>query len=303
MRFDRLDLNLLVALDALLETRSVTETARRLNLTQPSVSAALSRLRDYFGDELLVQIGRRMMPTAKGENLAPAIKEMLNVVRFRITASDRYDPAQSRRRFRIVASDYAFDVLVSKALAKAEQMSPYACFDVSPPGPQRMREFIDGDIDLMITVSEYILQDHPSELLFSDEDEVICWDQGEFAQGITAQQFLGARHAVAVFGQERMPALTERYFDAHGIDRHISLHVQSFAALPAAVVGTNRIATMHRRHARMFSASHPIKVHPLPIPGPAVEERMQWHKLRGNDPGLRWLMDLMLDTVKQLQPV
>lgn len=293
MRFERLDLNLLVALDTLLETQSVTETARRLHLSQPSVSAALTRLRDYFKDDLLVLVGRKMLPTAKAEELAPAIKDMLNLVRFRIIHADDYDPSQSRRRFRLVASDYAFDVLLSKVLAKAEHLSPNATFDLSPPGPQRTRQFLDGDIDVMITVENYMIAGHPSEVLFTDEDAVICWSAGVFASGISAAQFLQARHVVAVFGQEQMPTVTELHFDASGVDRQVAIRVPSFAALPGALFGTNRIATMHKRHAEIFSAIHPIQMHPLPIKGPVIREVMQWHKLRHNDAGLNWILSLV----------
>ena len=300
MRFERLDLNLLVALDTLLDTQSVTETARRLHLSQPSVSAALGRLRDYFGDDLLVQVGRKMMPTAKAQELAPAIKDMLNLVRFRIIHADEYDPAQSRRRFRIVASDYVFDVLLSKVLATAGRLSPYTVFDLSPPGRQSTRQFIDGNIDVMITVEDYLIDDHPSKLLFSDEDAVICWAEGAFADGVTASQFLQARHAVAVFGQEQLPTVTELHFDASGIDRQVAIRVPSFAALPGAVVSTDRIATLHKRHAELFSAIHPIRTHPLPIKGPVIREMMQWHKLRHNDSGLRWLRGLLSSEAKRL---
>lgn len=293
MRFEKLDLNLLVALDVLLDTLSVTEAARRLNLSQPSVSAALSRLRDYFGDELLVQIGRKMMPTAKGQELAPAIKEMLNVIRFRITHSDDYDPLTSRRRFKIVASDYAFDVLFSKVLVKAEALSPQATFDITPPGPQRIRQFLEGGVDILITVANFEIPDHPSKLLFEDVDSVISWKDGKFGKSLSAEQYLAAHHAVAVFGQEQMPTVTEMHFDAMGIERHVAVRVPSFAALPGAVVGTDRVATMHRRHAELFARIYPIQLHPLPIESPTVREVMQWHKLRENDPGLRWLMALI----------
>ena len=293
MRFERLDLNLLVALDSLLETQSVTETASRLHLSQPSVSAALARLRDYFADDLLVLVGRKMLPTAKAEELAPAIKDMLNLVRFRIIHADDYDPAQSRRRFRIVASDYAFDVLMSKVLAKAEKLSPYATFDLSSPSLQKSRQFIDGEIDVMVVIENYMTADHPSELLYTDEDAVICWNAGIYASGISTAQFLQARHVVAVFGQEQLPTVTELHFDASGIDRHVAIRVPSFAAIPGAVIGTNRIATMHKRQAELFSAIYPIQMHSLPIKGPGIREVMQWHKLRHNDAGLRWILSLI----------
>lgn len=290
MRFDRLDLNLLVALDVLLETQSVTLAARKLNLSQPSVSAALSRLRDYFGDELLIPVGRKMVATARAEELWPAVKEMLNIVRFKITNADEYVPATSRRRFRIIASDYVYDVLVAKVLAKAETLSPFATFDISTPGPRRSRQFLDGDIDVMITVTHFAIEGHPTKALFSDRESVICWNKGKFARGVTAEQFRTARHAVAVFGQEQMPTITELHFAAEKVEQAVALRVPNFAALPGAVVGTDRIATMHSLHAQLLSAVYPIAVHPLPVDGPVVAEVMQWHKLRQNDAGLQWLL-------------
>lgn len=300
MRFDGLDLNLLVALDVLLETQSVTEASRRLHLSQPSVSAALGRLRDYFNDDLLMQIGRKMVPTAKGSELAPAIKEMLNMVRFRITHADDYDAPESRRRFNLLTSDYAFDVLLAKVLAKAEREAPHVTFDIAPTGPAGTRSFMNGDIDLMITVKNHILADHPCLHLFSDTDSVICWKKGKYAGGVSETDFSDAYHAIAVFGDERRATVSEMHFQTLGTERQISMRVPSFAALPGAVVGTDRIAIMHRRHAELFSAFYDIAIHPLPLEGPGVNEVVQWHRLREKDPGARWLINLLVEEAQAI---
>lgn len=298
MRFEGLDLNLLVALDVLMETQSVTEASRRLNLSQPSVSAALGRLRAYFGDDLLVQIGRRMMPTAKGQALAPAIKEMLNFVRFRIAQADDFDALRSKRQFRIISSDYAYDILLSKALAKAAAVAPGVTFDIAPTGPSGMRQFLNGDIDLVITVSIYQFPDHPHLVLYTDQDSVICWNKGKYAQGIDAEQFHQAQHVVAVFGEERRPTVSEVHFEEAGVVREIAVQVPSFSALPAAVVGTDRIALLHRRHAKLFSALYPINYHTLPIEGPGIGEVVQWHRLRDGDAGIRWFVNLLTEEAR-----
>lgn len=295
MRFDGLDLNLLVTLDVLLETRSVTDAAFRLNLSQPSVSAALSRLRHYFDDELLMQMGRKMVPTAKGLELEGPIREMLNFVRFRITSADEFDPLTSKRNFRIVVSDYAYDVVIARALARAGRLAPHVSFDLSSPGPQHFRQFRDGDIDIMVTVSDYMIEDHPHHVLFHDEDAVITWGGGRYAGSISSEQFLAAQHVIAVFGQERMPTITESYFAGHGVERKVAMQVPSFAALPRAILDTDRVATLHRRHADLFARIYPICIHPLPLKGPEIRELMQWHRLKGNDQGLRWLMQLIKD--------
>lgn len=300
MRFEGLDLNLLVAFEVLLECRSTTETARRLNLSQPTISAALGRLRDYFEDELLVNVGRDMVPTPKAEELGPAVTELLNVARFRIVQGDDFDPATSRRRFRLLSSDYFFDVLLAGALARAASLAPHVTFEVGSTGPEGSRAFQKGDIDLMITVPQYLTSDHPTEPLFSDRDAVICWKHGKFAQGVTDHEFLEAEFATAVFGEERRPTIAEGYFRDRGISLRTALQVPSFAALPGAVCGTDRLAVMHSGHARYFERYQPIAVHPLPIEGPGVSEVAQWHRLRRNDGGIQWLLGLLREQAEAL---
>ncbi|MFV0645449.1 MAG: LysR family transcriptional regulator [Sphingomonadaceae bacterium] len=293
MRFEGLDLNLLVALEVLLECRSTTETARRLHLSQPTISAALSRLRLYFNDELLMNVGREMVPTAMGEELAPAITELLNVARFRIIQAEGFDPATSHRRFRILTSDYTYDVLLADTLAIAARQAPHVTFELLQTGPEGARLFQKGEVDVMITVPNYVLPDHPSLSLFSDEDAVICWSEGKYAAGIDQEQFLMADCAIAVFGEERRPTISDLHFRKHNIALNCQVEVSSFSALPGAVCGTDRIAVMHSRHARFFQRAYPLACHPLPVSGTEVREIAQWHTLRRKDQGIRWLLDLL----------
>lgn len=293
MRFEGLDLNLLVAFDMLLECRSTTEAARRLNMSQPTVSSALGRLRDYFGDDLLVNVGREMVPTPLAEELAPAVTEMLNIARFRIVQNDEFDPTTSQRKFRLLASDYVFDVLLAKMLVKAARTAPGIMFEISPVGPLGTRLFQKGDIDLMITVPRFSLEGFPSELLFADTDAVICWKHGRHAEGIDKGTFLAAEFAVPVFGEERRPSISALHFAEAGLELNSTLHVPGFSALPGAICGTDRLAVMHWRHARLFERMYPLACHHLPVAGTKINEIMQWHPLRRKDAGLRWLRQLL----------
>lgn len=301
MRFEGLDLNLLVVLDSLFDCRSVTGTADRLNLSQPTISAALGRLRRYFDDDLLIYVGREMAPTAKGEELAPAVAELLNVARFRIIQRDEFRAATSRRRFRLVASDYALDVLLAGALAQASRVAPHVTFEVGLTGPQGMRQFQKGDVDLMITVPNYVMEEHPFERLFADKSAVICWDRGKYAQGIDRREFIRADFAIAVFGEERRPTIADMHFRESGLALNATLEVPSFSALPGAVCGTDRIAVLHSRHAAFFQRAYPIAIHPLPVSGPVVDEIVQWHRLRRNDAGIRWLLGLLHEAAGEMR--
>ncbi|MGZ8350241.1 MAG: LysR family transcriptional regulator [Allosphingosinicella sp.] len=300
MRFDRLDLNLLVALDALIEDRSVSSAAKRLYLSQPALSGALNRLREYFRDDLLVQSGRQMILTPKAEELRGPVREALMFIRSRVTTPRDFDPATAERKFSVIASDYAFHVLVDDVLHDAYRQAPGVSFELSSPdrlGGERLER---GEIDLMITISSYLGEGHPKRPLYSDEHAVICWSEGMHKDGLTPESFAAAGHVIAVFGPERHPAFTEQYFTQLGLTRRVAVSLPSFAALPPAVVGTDRLATMYRRHAEYFAQRLPIIVHTPPMPLPTVVEEMQWHSLRSNDQGVQWLVELFTTRARTL---
>jgi len=119
MRFNKLDLNLLVALDHLLHLRSVSGAAERMNMTQSAMSNALLRLRDYFDDPLLVKIGRRMELTPRADSLKDPVRDVLVRVEWTIAATSQFDPARSERQFNILLSDYTLATLIPSVLANA----------------------------------------------------------------------------------------------------------------------------------------------------------------------------------------
>lgn len=292
MRFDRLDLNLLVALDALIEHRSVSRTANQLYLSQPAMSGALNRLRDYFNDDILVASGRQMLLTPKAEELRTPVREALMLIRARITTPAHFDPATAERQFTIAASDYAFSVFASKVIARAAEIAPRITFEIIGTSLGTTERFERGEIDLLLSVPAYLSDAHPRMPLFEDEHAVICWS-GSRHRAIDVDTFRGAGHVVVVFGNGRLPAVTERFFADEGFSRDIQVRVPSFSALPDAVIGTDRLATMWRRHAEAFARHLPITIHRPPIPMPRVVEEVQWHSLRENDEGLRWLLGLV----------
>lgn len=300
MRFDRLDLNLLVALDALIEERSVSQAAKRLYLSQPAISGALNRLREFFRDEILVASGRQMMLTPKAEELRGPVREALMLIRARITTPSVFDPSAAVRSFRIAASDNAFAVFISRVIARAAAVAPNVDFEIVNPSTVTQDRFNRGEIDLTISLTSTLSPDHPHEPLFEDEHAVICWSEGMHRAGITKEAFLASQHAVVVFGPDRHPAFTELFFTAQGVERNIKVRVPVFSALPSAVIGTDRIATMYRRHAEFFASHLPITIHRPPLDLPCIEQSVQWHSTRSTDPGLQWLLGLIRSEAKAI---
>jgi LysR family nod box-dependent transcriptional activator len=303
MRFDRLDLNLLLAMDVLIEECSVSNAAKRLHLSQAAMSGALNRLRDYFGDELLVLSGRQMLLTSKAEALRAPVREALMLIRSRIISPAQFEPATAVRNFTIAASDYASTILLANVLPVAAKVAPGVSFDIVPPSRAAQERFERGEVDLFLTIGPHLLPNHPSEGLFSDQNVVIAWSEGKFQTGVSHDAFFDADHVIVVFGSDQYPAFTETYFQQVGISRKIQVRVPFFSALPLAVVGTDRLAIMWRRLANHFAAKVPIKVFEPPIPLPEVREDAQWHSSRATDQGLKWLLSVIRQEVRTLDSV
>ena len=310
MRFEKLDLNLLVALDALIAERSVSNAAIRLHLTQPALSSALNRLRKYFSDELLVKAGRQMILTPLARQLAEPIRRTLTLVRSQITTGLVFDPATAERRFVIQASDYIFDLILARAFVIAADEAPGVMFDVVPIDTSAPEQLEHGDIDLAVAIKTQLSQDrpfamdHPHRMLFSDDHALICWAGGNYGDVIDEADFFRAGHVAVHLGSQRTLAFTEQLLAIYGIGRRTELIVPNFRSLPRAVIGTKRLAIIFRRYAELLATMMPIAIRPLPFQLPIIQAYVQWNKYYAEDEGIRWLIGLLKRCANELdQPL
>lgn len=301
MRFNRLDLNLLIALDALLTERSITRAAERLNLTPSAVSSALARLRDYFGDELLVQVGRKMEPTPRAEGLHDAVRDVLVRIDSTIAAQPAFDPAATDRTFRIFMSDYTQMVLMPHVLALASQQRCSARFELLPQVANPQRNLERGEADLLVIPRGFLSADHPDEVLYDEGFECVVWRDSALAQG----EFGFDRYTAAAHVVMQPPGTAGESFEGwfirrYGISRRVAVRTYGFAMLPALVVGTEYVATVHARLARVLARCWPLELRAPPFPLEPMQQSMQWHKYRTQDPGLVWLRELMHRAVQRM---
>ena len=292
MRFGRLDLNLLVALDALLTEKSVSLAADRLCLSQSATSSALGRLREYFGDELLVVKGRHMILTARAEELIEPVRAVLEQVRTTIAVAPEFNPATAERQVRIMASDYTTQVLLADAIAELERDAPGLRFEIQPMSTNPIEAVERGFIDLLVTIDFAVSADHPSQLLFED-DYVVVGDAQNPAMkgGMTRERYFELGHVTARFGRASMPAFDEWFTRRQKQQRRIEVVAPTFLSLPGLVLGTNRIATMHRRLAEQMVRTLPLVMRELPFAIPPIREVVQWHLTNNNDRALRWIVE------------
>ncbi len=301
MRFNRLDLNLLVALDALLTERSITRAAERLNLSPSATSNALARLRDHFNDALLVQVGRKMEPTPRALGLHEAVRDVLVRVESAIAIQPEFVPSQSDRVFRVFVSDYTQLLLVPHLLALAHQARCTAHFEFLPQVSNPQRSLERGEADLMIIPSGFLSPDHPHETLYTEDFVCAVWSGSAMARGeLSVERYMAAGHVVMQPAGGIGDSFETRFTRNHGIVRRVAVQSYSFAALPAMVVGTDFIATVHRRLALLLQRSFPIELRPSPVAITAMEQGLQWHQYRSQDPGLVWLRGLFARAVQRM---
>ncbi len=302
MRFKGLDLNLLVALDTLLAECSVSRAAKRLHISQPAASAALGRLRDYFGDDLLTQHGKRMIPTSYADSLAPEVKRILGQVDSIIMMSSEFDPGKSKRVFRLMASDYIATVLIGPAIQRLAEVAPGIQLDIRLPSERVGIEFERGEIDLVLTPEQYVSPNHPAELLFEEQHVVVGWAQNPLLSvPLTAADFLASAHVGVTIGPGRQLTYAEAHLQAIALHRTVEIYAPSFSVVPWLIIGTQRLTVMHQRLARVFAENLPLKMQSLPIEVPPMLEMLQYHEARTHDSGVGWLRRLLHETARRLE--
>jgi LysR family nod box-dependent transcriptional activator len=302
MRFNRLDLNLLVALDALLTDQNITRASERLHLSQSAMSGALARLREHFEDELLVQVGRRMTRTPLAESLAKPVRDILAQIQATVERRASFDAATSDRRFSLMASDYVTTVLISRVMERVAREAPGIGFELLFPDSAQLEILDSGEIDFLITPREYISIEHPSLDLIDETYACVVWDQNPVADPMSFEQYLAMGHVVVRFGKSRVPSFDEWFFARYGVSRRVEVVAQTFNAVPQLIVGTPRIATMHRRLAVHYQKLMPLRLLAPPIEIPRLTECLQWHKTHHDDGGIVWLRSVIKEVANALEP-
>lgn len=293
MRFDRFDLNLLVALDVLLNERNVTRASQRLHISQSGASAALSRLREHFADDLLVPVGRKLVLTPLAQNLVEPVHEALLQVRAAITRRPDFDPATVERRFVVCASDYGTTVLLGPVVRRLAGLAPHMSIDIRSPPKDLVQAFERGSVDLLLLPQQY-LEDlpHPSAALFEDDHVCVVWsDHASIKDSLSLEQYMEQGHAVVRFGDERSVSFEEWFLPRYGQQRRIECSVDNFSTLPLLVIGTQRVATLHKRMAKHFARDLPLRLVDLPFEMPALVEAMSWPRHLENDAAHKWLRE------------
>jgi LysR family transcriptional regulator, nod-box dependent transcriptional activator len=287
------DLNLLVALDALLAERSVTNAGRRVHLSQSAMSGVLARLRRAFNDDLLVPGRGGMTLTPLAEALVDPVNEILRRVEHTLSTYVRFDPASSRRLFTVAASDYAVTVLLTPALRELHRQAPSVSVTIVPLR-DGMESLEDRQIDLMVLPRAYVPPSRTPEVLFDDVfTGIVASDHPAVGARLSAEQYRSLGHVIVSFAQDRRVSIDDFAIAEAGLDRRVDVVAPSFHALPGLVAGTERVATIQYRLATMLASVYPIRIVDLPIELPVLEEVLLWNPRFDRDPGHAWFRGVL----------
>ncbi|MCS3694317.1 DNA-binding transcriptional LysR family regulator [Bradyrhizobium elkanii] len=300
MNLNSVDLNLLVALDALLREANVSRAAMRLNLSQPATSHALQRLRDLIGDPLLVRNGARMELTPRAQALRSPLANALDQVRA-LFVSDDFDAARSDRHFRLMMPDLAVELLMPPLMEKVTLIAPNVTIDVVPwRGPAIFTPEFARTIDLVISIGDSFKGFHRQRLYTDSDALAVRRGHGVGTKLKKREAFLAARHvAVIIRGQNE--DLIDTWLRAKGIERRIALVVPGYIEALHVTARTDLVAFVPRRLISALSKQLSLMTVTPPL-DPGIDEQHMFYPTRAQmDPGSLWLRKLMLETGRELE--
>jgi DNA-binding transcriptional LysR family regulator len=297
MNLASVDLNLLVAFEALMEERNVTRAGQRVGLAQPSMSSVLTRLRALFGDDLFVRSASGMQPTAKALSLARPISDALGQIRGVLEPGSGFDPATTRRRLSIAVTDYGDLIVVPPLVEALRREAPGIDLVVRPivDTATSVASLEHGDVDALIGGHLPASTRITRCPLF--EENFVCVRDAKRAgrkARLTKDDYTRFPHALfSSAGGDGIPGAIDTMLARHGRKRRTAITLPHVVAVPFAVAGTDLVATMAERIARRFAAAAGVSVVPLPYDVESFTIDLLHTRRAMANPALRWFIQLV----------
>jgi DNA-binding transcriptional LysR family regulator len=303
MNLAALDLNLLVALEALLEESSVGRAADRVALSQPAMSHALKRLRILLGDPLLVRAGARMQLSARAEALRYPVQDALTRVR-NLLAGEGFDPGSSTRAFRIFVADNASDLLLPPLLKRLEEEAPSVCIRVQLL-PDKTADLFElaRQVDVAVACEPARFKGFYQQRLFTDRDACAVRRGHPIKRRIAmTEEFLKAKH-VSVAGREFTEDPVDTWLRQEGVERNVVLSVPHYLQALHVVSESDLIAVVPERLIRAYAEILDLEAVSVPLDAGTFDEYLL-HPARSHaDPGCMWLRGVLVEVAKSLGPL
>lgn len=296
MDLRKFDLNLMLVLNALSRDRSVTLAAQRLGMSQPTVSAALNRLRAVFQDELFVKTARGMEPTPRALELESAVAEVLEAVHGKILNCAPFDPATTARTFVVIAGELGQLVFVDRMLPALRKLAPRVRIRfIFPDAQERISALEDGRADLAMgyfpgfadrALFQQLLYSRSFVLVARADHPALC------SGDLTRESFAQLQHVIVAM-LSNLEETIESELRRQGIARNVAIELGHAAGAGELLAGSDLIAVLPESLAGIYCRSGRLRKWPVPVALPRYDVKQYWHRRSNKDPGVTWLRKLI----------
>jgi len=289
------DFNLLLHFDALMCARSVSKAAQELQISQPAMSSALSRLRRLFNDPILERNGAAWRPTVRAMDLHAGLRPMLDLWRNESLPRDLFEPQSSHRSFTVFGTDYVQYALWGPVLELLTTQAPNIKFSVISARPHSGLELLESNqVELMAGFFPDPQANLRTRFLF-DEPAVCLVREGHpcLTKRWDAEAYLSYRHIALSSNTGHFSQSIKEAVDSMGLTRQVAVTLSSYLACPSVVGRTDLIATLPTSIARNFAKSTATRLLEVPIVLPTLSVSLYWHERHHRDPGHSWLRQLI----------
>lgn len=296
----QLDLNLVRVFVAIYETRSVTQAAERLDLTQPTISYGLAKLRKVYADRLFSRSSNGLVPTSLAEQLFQRYRDALTSVESTLEQNTAFDPLRSTRRFRLAMSDIGVLYFVPPLLRKFQESAPHIEIDIVQIPDAPSEDLSVGRLDMAIGNIPALASPVHSVLLF--REHYVCLmsaNHPTIGERMSLEEFSSARH-VMVSSPRSGHFLIEEALAERGIHRNIVARVPQFTVLPQLLSQSDLLVLLPSRVANLYVLQGGLKALPLPVPLPDFQVQAHWHARHEYSAAHRWLVDEIVQTLSKL---
>jgi LysR family transcriptional regulator, nod-box dependent transcriptional activator len=294
------DLNLLVALDALLRERNVTRAGQRIGLSQPAMSGTLARLRDLFHDDLLVRVGRNLELTPLAQELGEPLRQCIERIEDMMDQRRGFTPAREVRSFTVAASDYAAFMLLPPLLDRLGREAPGVTVKFTQLDARSQELLANDRIDFVVMPSE-IETGNPGELLFIDHWVCAAWSKHpELGKQLSAEQFCALPHIGYELPENDGHSVADLHLAHLQIRPRVTATTASFLMAPFLLRGTPFISIIHQRLAERVKEAADIRLFEPPYPMPDIHESVYWNPRHAGTPSHRWLRSVFVDIARKL---
>ncbi len=312
MNLSSIDLNLLVYFDILLREQNVTKAAHHLGITQPAMSNSLRRLRDLFDDPLLVRTSDGMTATERALELQPLIRNVLAGVERAVQPQKEFNPAQSNRVFRMMASDYGESTLLSPVLTRLRDMAPGVTLDILTPSDVDFADLEQGKVDMAINRFNELPLSFHQITLWKDHYSCLMSSENPVLDDFTLDNYLRAQHIwVSKTGmgvgvgmnpndKQRLGRVDEA-LAALGKKRDISVFTRHYQVARLLVVQNDLIVTLPSKAAELEAENPGLAIRPPPFSIPPFNLKMAWSPLLQQNLGHQWLRRLIVEVAKDIR--